>query len=111
MSYAYRLFDLLPLPPDENTTLCNSNITCSELLSNVVPAVCSNNFIGSIIDQRERLRETAAQAAEATSAAAYWQLAAGTLVVGSVIINHGRFIAWIAYVTLHRCSYYTSAGR
>ena len=95
VSYAYRLFDLLPLPPDENTTLCNSNITCSELLSNVVPAVCSNNFIGSIIDQRERLRETAAQAAEATSAAAYWQLAAGTLVVGSVIINHGRFIAWI----------------
>ena len=35
VSYAYRLFDLLPLPPDENTTLCNSNITCSELLSNV----------------------------------------------------------------------------
>ena len=48
VSYAYRLFDLLPLPPDENTTLCNSNITCSELLSNVVPAVCSNNFSKSI---------------------------------------------------------------
>ena len=72
-----------------------ANVTCSELISTVVPNVCSSNFIDALARERERLGETAEAAVEFTSTASYWQIAAGTLVGGSILINHGRFIAWI----------------
>lgn len=78
----------------ENTTAWN--ITCADLLSTVVPEVCSESFVDVLMRERARVASTAEAVAESYHSAAYWQIAIVTVVIASVLYNHGRFIAWIS---------------
>ena len=71
------------------------NITCTELIRTIVPTVCSNNVMSTLADSRKAAVQVAVQASEHASKAAHWELAMVTLVLASLVVNHGRFIAWI----------------
>ena len=70
------------------------NVTCRELISTVVPEVCQGSAADILARETARLASGYDQASQMASAAAYWQLSLGTLVVTSALITHGAWMAW-----------------
>ena len=70
------------------------NGTCREL-SWQLARTCAGVLVGTLERQHAAVVETVVLAAEASRAAEWWQLAAGSLISASLLYHHGRWMVWI----------------
>ena len=71
------------------------NLTCGELSVHLLQG-CTGALVKTLNQQHAHVVETVVLAAEAGRAAQWWQLAAFTMIAGSLLYHHGRWIAWIS---------------
>jgi hypothetical protein len=74
--------------------LAHQNCTCREL-SWQLARTCAGVLVGTLERQHAAVVETVVLAAEASRAAEWWQLAAGSLISASLLYHHGRWMVWI----------------
>ena len=74
--------------------LAHPNGTCREL-SWQLARTCAGVLVGTLERQHAAVVETVVLAAEASRAAEWWQLAAGSLISASLLYHHGRWMVWI----------------